>query len=162
MRVIPLQHLRQPSNGRSLFGWGDTAQERQILYRELQADVHACFPTHLCLCPSVWEAGLRGWHKPVPRRLICQWRSWFRRAAGRTQCAPTLLPRVPSVWQHRSNRAACCSAMGNICQREAGGRGCAPNDRPRCSLALGPLQNKLTAKTSCKQARSNIAYSLRK
>ena len=52
-----MQHLTQPSSGRWLFGWGDTAQERQILYRELQADVHACFPAHLCLCPSVWEAG---------------------------------------------------------------------------------------------------------
>ena len=57
MREIPLQDLTQPSSGRWLFGWGDTAQERQILYRELQADVHACFPAHLCLCPSVWEAG---------------------------------------------------------------------------------------------------------
>ena len=121
------------------------------------------FP-HTYVCAHLFgrQEACGGWHKPVPRRLICQWRSWFRRAACRTQCAPTLLPRVPSVWQHRPNRAVCCSAMGNICRREAGGQGCAPNDRPCCSLALGPLQNKLTAKTSCKQARSNITYSLRK
>lgn len=31
--------------------------ERQIFYWELQVDVHACYPAHLHLCPSVWVAG---------------------------------------------------------------------------------------------------------
>lgn len=40
-----------------LHGWGDAMYERQIFYWELQPDVHACYPAHLHLCPSVWVAG---------------------------------------------------------------------------------------------------------
>lgn len=104
---FPTPHITQQCA--FLFGRGDAMSERQIFHWELRPDVHIC--AHL----FGWQEAFGGWHQPVPRRLVCQWRSWLRGAACRTQSVPTLLPREPSVWQQCLNRAACGSTMGSIC-----------------------------------------------
>lgn len=100
----------------------DTVYERQILYRELQADMHACSPEHLHWGPSVCVAGglcrveqASSEEARLPVEELVEGHSLQKAACANTPAKRTFCLATAS------NRVACCSAMANICRWGAGG-----------------------------------------